>query len=284
MISILTPTRSRPENVKRLVSSIFATANNPNEIEILFYVDEDDFTFPIEMESENVRVIRGPRMWLSLMQNILFSQCRGEIIMYAGDDVVFKTHGWDTSVIEAFNKFPDKLVLVYPNDLATHGAKIALHGFLHRRWVETVGYWVAPGRGSLYDLWHTEVARHLGRLHYLNDVHVAHIHYRQGNKQAKYDEVYAYVSTSNRSWSPWKTYRRLNRERRIDVILLQEKMSGTYPRELKYFLGDWLSERTEFFGLQSLDKRRLKTLTNFEFFHVVMSNILKLMFRKRSFK
>ena len=58
MISILTPTRGRPENVRRLVNSVLTTAKFPDEVELLFYVDFDDETFPTEIQSSNVRVIR----------------------------------------------------------------------------------------------------------------------------------------------------------------------------------------------------------------------------------
>ena len=38
LISVLCPTRERPENVIRLVNSAKATAKNPDLIEFLFYV------------------------------------------------------------------------------------------------------------------------------------------------------------------------------------------------------------------------------------------------------
>ena len=80
MISILTPTRGRPANVRRLITSVFSTAEQPSQVELLFYVDSDDETFPEEVISENIRVVRGPRMWLSVLQNILYANCRGEIV------------------------------------------------------------------------------------------------------------------------------------------------------------------------------------------------------------
>jgi hypothetical protein len=87
MISILTPTRGRPDNVKRLIDSAFSTARFPEQVEFLFYVDLDDDSFPSELESSNVRVIHGPRMWLSVLQNILYANCNGEIVMYSGDEL-----------------------------------------------------------------------------------------------------------------------------------------------------------------------------------------------------
>jgi hypothetical protein len=281
MISILTPTRGRPDNVKRLIDSAFSTARFPEQVEFLFYVDLDDDSFPVEIESSNVRVIRGPRMWLSVLQNILYANCNGEIVMYSGDDLVFKTQDWDVKVVNAIEKYPDKLALVYPNDLATHGQSMAIHGFLHRNWINAVGSWVAPGRGSLYDLWHTEVARKLGRLHYLEDVHIAHVHYRQGEGLATFDETYKYVSSATRSWVPMKTYKRLERERRIDFVLLTEKIQGKTVVDFNYAIGEWLSRNKDSIGLGSLDQRRLRTLSNLEIVPVILKNIFKVIFGLR---
>lgn len=283
MISILTPTRGRPENVKRLVKSVLSTARFPDEVEILFYVDFDDDSFPSELESSNVRVIRGPRMWLSVLQNILYANCKGEIVMYAGDDLVFKTKDWDIRVVSAIENYPDKLVLVYPNDLATHGQSMAIHGFLHRNWINAVGSWVAPGRGSLYDLWHTEVARKLGRLNYLEDVHIVHIHYRQGDGLAPFDETYQYVSSATRSWVPIETYRKLRRERRIDVVLLTENLHATPKLDYHYFIGEWLAQNKNRLGLKNLDQRRLRTLNNFEIIPLIIKNISKVLLGRRNF-
>lgn len=284
MISILTPTRGRPENVKRLVKSVLSTARFPGEVEILFYVDFDDDSFPSELESSNVRVIRGPRMWLSVLQNILYANCKGEIVMYAGDDLVFITKDWDIRVVSAIENYPDKLVLVYPNDLATHGQSMAIHGFLHRNWINAVGSWVAPGRGSLYDLWHTEVARKLGRLNYLEDVHIAHVHYRQGEGLAPFDETYQYVSSATRSWVPIETYRKLRRERRIDVVLLTENLHGNPRLDSSYSIGEWLAQNKDRLGLKNLDKRRLRTLHNFEIIPLIIKNIFKILFGRRNIK
>jgi len=41
-ISILTPTRNRPNNCERFIKSIYNTAKNPGNIELHFYVDNDD--------------------------------------------------------------------------------------------------------------------------------------------------------------------------------------------------------------------------------------------------
>ncbi|NDF03089.1 MAG: glycosyltransferase family 2 protein [Actinobacteria bacterium] len=281
MISLLIPTRDRPDNVRRAINSVKNTASRPNLVEILFYVDLDDHTFPIDVLEKNIRLVRGPRMWLSVLQNILYANASGEIIMYTGDDVVYETQGWDEKVRDMINSERDKLVLVYGNDSATHGENIAIHGFLHRNWVEATGTWVAPGRGVPYDLWHTEVARKLGRLRYLNDVKFSHIHYRQGQGLAEFDETYKYVSAATTSWVPIKTYKKVERERRIDRVLLTEIMDPKPKVEKNYMLGEFLAANKNRFGMQSVDSRRLRTLNNWEVIPLLAKNIMKVLIGKR---
>ncbi len=283
MISILIPTRGRPDNVRRVTNSIFSTAANPVEVEVLFYVDADDGSFPLELINSNVRVVNGPRLELGILQNILYANCKGDLIMYAGDDVVFHTNNWDSLVLSAFNRENDKLILAYPNCLATHAGKMAIHGFLHRNWVETVGYWVRPGRGAAYDLWHTDVARKLGRLVYLEEVHVEHVHYRQGSAQAARDATYEYVAETIRSFNPIKTYKLMKRERRIDVVLLSEKID-TWPFDLEYAIGDFLAKKKEVLGIKNMDSRRLRTITNFEIFPLILINLIRVVTKQRRFK
>jgi len=265
MISILCPTRGRPENVIRKVNSILSTSHRGDLVEIIFYADNDDVTFPeIVLNNGNVTVVKGPRMWLSILQNVLYSYSKGEIIMYTGDDVVFETNGWDEIIREEFNAQEDKILLVYGTDGGYYGDRIALHGFLHRDWVNTVGCWVQPGRAVPYDYWLTDTARKLGRLKYIDSLRFAHIHYRQGDASAKFDSTYYAVSNLQKSFRPLITYKNMERERRIDRILLSEKMLVKPKTELKYLLGELFAE-LRFLKLDVVEKRRLKTFNNIRF-------------------
>jgi hypothetical protein len=158
---------------------------------------------------------------------------------------------------------------------------MAIHGFLHRNWIDAIGCWVAPGRGSLYDLWHTEVARKLGRLRYLEDVVIAHVHYRQGAGQAVFDETYRAVSAATRSWVPMVTYRKLKRERRIDYILLSEKIKDPLKTDRNYIVAEWLAKNRTNLGFGSIDERRIRSMGNFEIIPVIVKNVFKLVTRKR---
>jgi hypothetical protein len=180
MISVLCPTRGRPGSVVRLANSIRATATGP--VELVLAVDDDDPT------AEQVLALAGPasgglvRAWVGprTMHSDYWNRCaeiaHHDVLMQCGDDIVFRTPGWDTAVLQAFTPYPDKIVLVYGDD-GFQRERLATHGFLHRRWMDTVGYFVPPYFASDYsDLWLTEVAAALGRLVYLPDVYTEHLH------------------------------------------------------------------------------------------------------------
>jgi len=261
-ISILCPTRERPDQVIRLIESVFENALAPDAVEILFYIDHDDETFPnLDRFGESTRVFRGPRTWISNAHNFLYCYSEGEIVMTAADDMVFRTLGWDSAVYTAFNSIPDKIALVYGNDLGTHAGKIATHGFFHREWIEALGTWVQPGRGSLWDLWSTENARKLGRLVYLDELIIEHVHYRQSKVEVTFDKTYSYVRSMNSSFRPEVTYKKLKRERRIDRILLSEKMKPAPKAEVSYLVGSIICK----YVLKNSNvekKRRIQSVTN----------------------
>jgi hypothetical protein len=78
-----------------------------------------------------------------------------------------------------------------------------------------------------------------------------------------------------------KTYKRLERERRIDFVLLTEKIQGKTVVDFNYAIGEWLSRNKDSIGLGSLDQRRLRTLSNLEIVPVILKNIFKVIFGLR---
>ena len=63
-VSVLLPTRGRTESVKSSIQSLLETAIEPENIEILFRLDDDDDTDPEELQSlhTHVKIITGPRL------------------------------------------------------------------------------------------------------------------------------------------------------------------------------------------------------------------------------
>jgi len=271
--SILVPTRKRPENIRALVNSAQLTSRNFESLEFLFYLDFDDNTFPSELlEIPNLRIVRGPRIWLPLMLNVLYVHSAGEILMVGADDIRFVSKNWDERVSEVFSNSQDKILLAYGDDLGTYGSKLAIHGFVHRKWIEVIGSLAPSGRSAPTDLWLTEVAKKIDRLAYIQDVKIQHMHYRQGAKLAHFDDTYKQAYNDSSAYRPLLTYKNLERERRIDTLLLAKKIGKKSKKDSRYLFSEailWLSQITK---ISDSQKFYISTLDNY--------SIVKLLIRK----
>src|SRR6185312_4216666 len=77
-ISILLPTRGRPENVDRLLKSISETSLK--QPEVILYVDMDDHSLAVA-QNEWLTIVNGPRRTLTECWNECFEYCTGDIVM-----------------------------------------------------------------------------------------------------------------------------------------------------------------------------------------------------------
>lgn len=175
MISLLCPTRNRPDNIERLWKSALETAKDPYGIELVLYIDNDDKSYEgLQLQGRVTRVY-GPRVVLSECWNRAYDYSIGEILFHCGDDIVFHTSGWDETVKQRFDEYDDKIVFVYGDDGGPM-ADFGTHGFIHRKWVEAVGYFVPPYFSSDYnDTWLNDVAKLIKR-HRKIDIYTEHMH------------------------------------------------------------------------------------------------------------
>ena len=114
-LSLIVPTRGRPESLRRMLASVAATARDSDRIEIVLVVDDDDHVegFP----GLNIREVVGPPdRTMGELNNAGYAASRGEYVMLLNDDVVIRTRGWDRSVLSCFKRFPDPVALVHVND------------------------------------------------------------------------------------------------------------------------------------------------------------------------
>ena len=195
-ISLLTPSRGRPQFMKRLIVSAIDKAENPENIKAVFYIDSDDIR-SYEMYRQirvnyfgQVDAIIGPRVIVSKMWNKCAEIATGEIMMHCGDDIVFRTKNWDALVINEFKKVPDRILFVFGRDgITPDELEFGTHGFLHRNWVDTVGYFVPPYFSyGLNDEWLTDVATMIGRKKFIPELYTEHMHHAVG--KASMDKTY----------------------------------------------------------------------------------------------
>ena len=193
MISILIPSRKRPENILRLKTNILDTISSLDNIELCMYIDDDDEESISALEdisrAISTTAVQGNQILGSQMYNELFKLASGDIIMFAADDIIFKTKHWDAFVETRFElATEDKILFLFGEDGFQHG-RIGTHGFIHRHWVEILGYVLPPKLASAYtDEWITELAKRVNRDLYCWDLIIEHLHPAVG--KAKNDETY----------------------------------------------------------------------------------------------
>ena len=168
MINILTPSRSRPELAKRMYDSAKRSPGCP--IEIKFYLNEDDpdldkyksFLQPNEY-------IVGPNQSTSYSWNLMAEKATYDIFFLVGDDAQFTVENWGKHIINAFNKFPDKIVCVYPR-VPTLSSKKNPHFCLHRNWINALGFFLPPHFYHWYvDTYVREVAQRINRFYCIQE-------------------------------------------------------------------------------------------------------------------
>ncbi len=223
-ITLLVPTRKRHLLLQRMWDSALETAKYPELLELSVYVDDDDIATQEHLKTMkgNIKITIGKRITLSDMPNETYKKATSDILTGGGDDVIYRTKNWDEIVMNVFNRYKDKLVLVYPNDLI-FGNKLATIFFLHRRWIETLGYYLPPYYScDMGDVWMDEVSKLLGRRIYLSDVIVEHMHYRNG--KAPFDEIYAEGEARGKKDDVWKLYYSHLDKRLDDIEKLRNAM------------------------------------------------------------
>lgn len=190
-ISLLCPTRDRPEKALRLALSILETATHPQRVEILFYLDSDDpstedylskFRTHQQQLSRFLRCpfIIGDPISISKSWNELASRSQGDILIMAADDQTYDTPGWDVRLDAEIQKFPDNIFCMWFND-GHWGEKLCTFPIVSRRWYTTLGYFTTGMFECLYDdLWIMDIGRILGRLHYIPDILTEHYHWSYG--------------------------------------------------------------------------------------------------------
>lgn len=184
------PSRGRPHNLRRLLNSSLDTGAQARTI---VYLDEDD---PALGE---YRKIDYPDWWVvhvgqpvglgGVYKWVFETFPRLDYYGFLGDDLIPRTKDWDKKLIEAAGAGD----ISYGDD-GNWGGKLATHPCIGGALVRHMGWLCYPGLKKLFidTVWHTIGAK-LGRLHYLPDVKLEHMHYLFG--KAQHDETYGDQAT-----------------------------------------------------------------------------------------
>jgi len=199
MLAVLVPSRGRPNNLRRLVDAIHATATG--HVTVMTRIDDDD---PAHDGYAGIAdaTLTGPRIFYGASINQLAEyamNCRASHLAMFGDDVLPETVGWDQLLIDALG---DSLGIAYGSDGLEHlhGPDLPTHFITQTDLYRRLGWLVLP---TLRHLYADDVAREIGRglnnLTYLPTVSLRHLHrwaklapddqtYREANDKRKREQ------------------------------------------------------------------------------------------------
>lgn len=164
MISLLLPTRQRPNELLELYDSAFGTAARPAEVEMVAVVDDDDRSYDALGGIPQLQLLSVPRTTLSDYWNIASRFAKGPVYGLLADDVRFRTQGWDEVVAEAFP--PDGIAHVFGDDGTPYypNHDYGTHGFIRQEWLDAAGTFTTPDFSKDYaDSWLNVLGIALGR-------------------------------------------------------------------------------------------------------------------------
>jgi len=154
-ISILLPTRKRVSQLKKSMDSLLSNAKNPDKIQPLFGVDDDDIETLEFLKTSNYKnqsVLKFKRLGyenLHIYNNSLCAYAQGTWVMFFNDDAIMNTKHWD-EIIEVEKNFnvlrvkeqtghPYSIFPIFPWDWFRLLDHISLHG-QNDAWISEIAY------------------------------------------------------------------------------------------------------------------------------------------------
>ncbi len=186
-ISILTPTRGRPKGIDTYYKSLVKTAQYPDAIELLLYIDNDDpalrdyekffRVWEIGESLIDFTTHVGEPISISKSWNVIAAEAQGDILLMGNDDLIAKTFGWDTKLREVTDEYPDDIYCAFFDDGINAGRHCAFPA-VSRKWYETLGYF-SPGIFEFFynDTWLFDIAKRINRVRYIPEVQILHNHW-----------------------------------------------------------------------------------------------------------
>ena len=161
-ISVLIPSRGRPDKLARCIASLGC---HPN-VEIIVGLDTDDATSP-----EAARALRGqfgiepmvgPRAkTLGALVNDLAARSAGKYLFFLGDDNVLGSPDWPARILRAARALPRRYGVLYPRCMLHPG--FATLPIISRATYRTLGYYMVPYFPFWFiDTWWDEIGELMG--------------------------------------------------------------------------------------------------------------------------
>jgi hypothetical protein len=212
LVSVLIPSRGRPKLYERAVASLLDNASNPDDIEILARLDEDDYR-QYENCTGTLLVDRSlGYLGQHEYNNQLAQIATGKWLMIGNDDEICQSAGWD-EIIASYGDQLCELSLA-----SNHGRDYACFPVVPRRWFEICGHLSLDCR---IDSWLAEVAHGAGC--FIEEDRIFILHDRADLTGNNDDEIYQQRYVDPAFWKSFD-YAENRAARARDVALIRAAM------------------------------------------------------------
>lgn len=172
-ISILIPTRGRPQGIHTVFQNYQETVGCKELFDVWLYVDDDDQLTLDYIMSGNWRSFDFSIHWhiapgkhsMGEMFNELWQVCSTNPGIYLPfvDDYVFVTSSWDIILRDVFSRYDDNVILGYFPDKTTRSSQVTLP-VVGANFVNTLGYYLTNKFYFWFDdSWLDEISQMAGR-------------------------------------------------------------------------------------------------------------------------
>lgn len=158
LCTVMVPTRKRVEHLNKMLYTLFSSVSDPNCIEAIMRVDEDDIETQDYLKDKlnnNIKIIVGPRyngyVELNRFYNEIAEEAKGTWLFLSNDDLYFNKTDWDLEL----QKIEEILVL---------NPKTMLNG-----------NWLPSETGNTFPIMHKKIQEVLGHFCpcFLNDAYTS---------------------------------------------------------------------------------------------------------------
>lgn len=190
---IITPSRGRPDRLWEMLDAVFATAEASTHVAVA--LDEDDAASYVLLKAAygaDRRVLwrQGARRTLAGWTNALAAMCGGGYRAFAslGDDHVPRTQGWDRLLLDAIDRMGGTGI-AFGDDGIMH-ERLPTAPVISANIVHALGWMCEPSLRHMFvdNVW-GDLGREAGRLAYVPEVVIEHVHWSAGKVAP--DQVYA---------------------------------------------------------------------------------------------
>ena len=221
---ILLPSRGRSHRIDECLDSLL---EHSTVSDIIVCLDEDDHESYTKRDGVIYDIGPKPtRIGLNEKLNRMLPKIvdKYDYILWAADDTVAVTHGWDALLIAAIQNVP--LGISYPNDLLQQERLPSNGTCFDIRIPKVLGYLAPPTLFHLYmDNFWKLLGEELGTLRYCQDVILEHNHFV--NKKAPVDQTYASINSKEMYAADSQSYE-IYKDHGLaaDVKKLRESING----------------------------------------------------------